>query len=490
MASIMEYVAATTLFTLTYIIYILLFSSDRKIPGPLAARFTSLWYTRALLHGDFEKVNLQLHKKYGPVVRLAPGYYSISDPPTIRKIYSGPPSDPNRNFDKAPWYHSLFPPGSRTLFNEPSAVVHAQMRRWHGESYGMSFIASLERHVDECIAIFGQRIEEFCEAGRSVDLAWWIQCFAADAVGMMTYGDRFGYLDEGKDIEGMLGVVHSGTAYGAIVGSYHWLHPLIFYIMQFGSKLGLIDGNAQAAVGRYALARLEERKRSRSKPGIVNDQLDKFLAYQDEHAESFTDFNIVDVLCGNLVAGSDTTAITICALIYHVHKNPRILAKLRQELDQANASSPIAYKETLALPYLQATISETLRLHPAVGLPLWRTVPTSGLQLDGISIPPGSNVGGNAWVVHHDQKIFGFDANVFRPERWLEGSTAIMKQNDLSFGAGSRTCMGKNVSLIEMAKLVPELLRRFDFELVDEEWETSNLWFVAPKRLMVKVRMR
>ncbi|KAF7187602.1 Pisatin demethylase [Pseudocercospora fuligena] len=486
MPSIITYIASAALLCLTYAIYILFFSPDRDIPGPLIARFTALWYTRALLRGDFEEVNHDLHKKYGQAVRLAPGYYSISDPSAIRKIYSGPPNDPDTNYNKSPWYDAWFLPGSRILFNEPSAVIHSQMRRRYGEAYSMSFILSFEHYVDECITVFSQRLKEFYKAGKPVDLAWWFQCFAADAVGMTTYGQRFGYLDEGKDIEGMLGIVHANTSYGAVIGSYHWLHPFLFHIMQFGSELGLIDGNARAAVGRYAATKLEERKRSRSKTRIVKDQLDEFLAYQDQHANSFNDFNILDALCANLVAGSDTTAITLCALIYHVHKDSRILAKLRKELDDADLSSPVTLKQTLSLPYLQATISETLRLHPAVGLPLWRTVPPSGLQVDDILIPAGSNVGGNAWVLHGD-------SDVFRPERWLEASKeelAAMSQNDFAFGAGNRTCLGKNVSLIEIGKLVPELLRRFGFELVEREWETSSLWFVSPKKFEVRVKKR
>ena len=48
------------------------------------------------------------------------------------------------------------------------------------------------------------------------------------------------------------------------------------------------------------------------------------------------------------------------------------------------------------------------------------------------------------------------------------------------FGAGSRTCIGKNISLIELNKLVPELYRHFKFELEEDEWQTENVFFVKP----------
>ncbi|KOC11290.1 putative cytochrome P450 [Aspergillus flavus AF70] len=75
-------------------------------------------------------------------------------------------------------------------------------------------------------------------------------------------------------------------------------------------------------------------------------------------------------------------------------------------------------------------------------------------------------VGVNAWVAHYNEDIFGRDAATFRPERWLESDKewlSVMEQNLLTFGAGVRTCIGKNLSLLEMSKVIPELYRQFEF---------------------------
>ncbi|PMD28875.1 cytochrome P450, partial [Hyaloscypha variabilis F] len=67
-------------------------------------------------------------------------------------------------------------------------------------------------------------------------------------------------------------------------------------------------------------------------------------------------------------------------------------------------------------------------------------------------------------VIHYDQSVFGFDADIFRPERWTDATpeqVQNMERAMLPFGYGTRTCIGKNISLIEMGKVIPHMLRHF-----------------------------
>jgi cytochrome P450 len=204
-----------------------------------------------------------------------------------------------------------------------------------------------------------------------------------------------------------------------------------------------------------------------------------------------------------MMAGADTTAITLRAVIYYCLKQPKIIRKLQQELDAARLTLPISYKSAQSLPYLNAVIREACRMHPGVGLPLERIVPDEGLKLpDGRFIPAGTIVGMNAWVVHGDQNVFGPDADCFRPERWLqeEGETdaeyearkKAMKDADLTFGAGNRICLGKNISLLEIYKVVATLFLLYDITLVDpkKDWEVQNSWFVRQSGIDVNLKRR
>ncbi len=151
-----------------------------------------------------------------------------------------------------------------------------------------------------------------------------------------------------------------------------------------------------------------------------------------------------------------------------------------KELDTAVETSNIEHRpnrtvswaESQNLPYLDSCIKEAFRLHPAVGLPLERVVPAQGAEICGERIPGGTIVGCSAWVIHRRKEVFGEDADLYRPERWLieheesieKGKERIKDMNGtmFHFGMGARTCIGKNISLLEIYKLVPSFLRRFE----------------------------
>ena len=113
--------------------------------------------------------------------------------------------------------------------------------------------------------------------------------------------------------------------------------------------------------------------------------------------------------------------------MFRVMKNPRIYHRLVTEIRTAfppHSNEIPTYAQTNKLPYLQACIKEALRVLPAIGRPLPRIVPPEGKTLAGETFPPGVIVGIPAWTVHRDKKVWGEDAEIYRPERWLEGDAA------------------------------------------------------------------
>jgi len=213
------------------------------------------------------------------------------------------------------------------------------------------------------------------------------------------------------------------------------------------------------------------------------DLLSKFLAARDARPDFMNDKLVLAMAVSMAFAGSETTAISLSAVFYNLLRNPRVLATLRTEIDNAARAGHFAdyelgvvtWAESQRLLYLDACIKEAFRMHPAAGLPLERIVPEPGMEIAGRYVKGGTIVGCSAWLIHRRPEIFGPDVDVYRPERWLvdeslpepereERERRIREMNGhmFQFGMGPRTCIGKNISLLEMYKVVPSLLRRFD----------------------------
>lgn len=194
----------------------------------------------------------------------------------------------------------------------------------------------------------------------------------------------------------------------------------------------------------------------------------QFLKAREKNPSFITDREILQHTNNNIFAGSDTTGLTLSAIFYFLLKNPRTLDSLMDELDRATFSRDdglVTWTESQKLPYLTGVINEALRLHSPMGLTLERVVPAGGLQVGDYFLPPGTIVGTCQWTLHCKSEIFGPRTNEFRPERWIDEGTEEqrrnMKNSLFSFGWGSRSCIGKNVSLLEIYKLVPTLLRSY-----------------------------
>jgi cytochrome P450 len=251
----------------------------------------------------------------------------------------------------------------------------------------------------------------------------------------------------------------------------------------FLTRIGLL--NATSPVVAFAkqrmTARLEATDAATDAPtpqATKRDFLTRFLEAQQKDPEFMHDGRVLALTTANMFAGSDTTAITLRAIFYFLLRNPDKLHKLLDELHReesvghlssSSSNCPsvlVKWREVQDLPYLSAVIKESLRCHPAAGLPLERVVPPRGIHVCGHYLPGGTIVGCSAWTVHRDAQVFGPEPGEFRPERWLEEATEAqrgkMANYLFSFGAGARTCVGRNISFLEMYKLVPALLRTFE----------------------------
>lgn len=149
--------------------------------------------------------------------------------------------------------------------------------------------------------------------------------------------------------------------------------------------------------------------------------------------------------------------------------NPEIQRKLQEELDGVVGCRNITDTDTAKLPYLQAVIKETLRVHPPGPLLSWARLSTADVELsNGMVVPANTTAMVNMWSITHDSEIWE-DPLVFRPERFLTahgGKDFDVRGGDLRlapFGAGRRVCPGKNLGLVTVALWVAKLVHHFNW---------------------------
>lgn len=175
--------------------------------------------------------------------------------------------------------------------------------------------------------------------------------------------------------------------------------------------------------------------------------------------ETYSSTDVLFTATSVIAAGSDTTAVGLSSLFAFLTGNPRVYEKLQVEvgpprsvpllmLNEADLAGrsrflqidtafsegtltiPIPYARAAQLPYLQACIKESLRLHPPISMDLPRLVPQGGLILCDHHIPSGTSVGMSPYIVHRQIEAFGPDAEAFRPERWIEADEAAREKKE------------------------------------------------------------
>lgn len=262
--------------------------------------------------------------------------------------------------------------------------------------------------------------------------------------------------------------------------------------------------NKTSTFADFACSRINERfRKSTWSAEEKTDFLSKFIQAKYSHPEIVGDQEIISFMVTNIVAGSDTTAISLRAVLYYLLRHPSCYKKLQNELDNAGLpDGPVSWAASQKIPYLDACIKEAFRLHPAVGLLLERVTPSDIVLPTGETVPMNTIVGINAWALHRNSRVFGDKVDQYIPERWLPGDledeelyqtrVRSMKRADMTFGYGTRTCIGKNIGLMETYKTIPSLLRSFEINLVNnkDEWTLKNAWFVRQSNLRVIISPR
>ncbi|KAL7596917.1 cytochrome P450 86A22 [Lactuca sativa] len=207
-----------------------------------------------------------------------------------------------------------------------------------------------------------------------------------------------------------------------------------------------------------------------------DDLLSRFM----KKKESYTDAFLQDVALNFILAGRDTSSVALSWFFWLVIKNPRVEQEILNELCSVLMATrghdtckwveePLVFEEVDQLTYLKAALSETLRLYPSVPEDSKHVIADDVLP-DGTVVPAGSSITYSIYSTGRMKFIWGEDVLEFKPERWLSKDGKKFEIKDqyrfVSFNAGPRICLGKDLAYLQMKSIAAAVLLRHQLSVV------------------------
>ena len=213
--------------------------------------------------------------------------------------------------------------------------------------------------------------------------------------------------------------------------------------------------------------------------------LDKLVNARDEGNSGLDDNEIRDELITLILAGHDTTSITVSWALYLLSQNPHLIETLRKEwsvLDPQN----LDYNSLVRLPLTRGVLRETLRLYPPAYI-IGRE-PLVDTQIGGVEIPKSFAVVISPYAMGRDERFYE-EPEKFIPQRWNEEfEKTLPRFAFIPFGGGKRTCIGEQFAMAEAAILLWRIIEKYDIEYTDNKpLQPAPVMTLTPAPFTLKV---
>ncbi|KFG86111.1 putative cytochrome P450 [Metarhizium anisopliae] len=417
-----------------------------EVPGPWYAKWTDLVSKYQYYKGNKVFYVHNLHKKFGPYVRIGPNEVSVADLDATRIIYST-----KETFRKTIFYRHLTAQPMGNIFSTTDVDYHRKLRRLMSAQLSESSLKSLLPAITSRIELAIQRMKEDMQTRGFVDKNQYI-----------------------RDLEevGVLSAVR--IAFPRVI-AFARKYPLPIFQKNVEQARRIL-GYAEQSLQRYQS--LIDQSPEVPKQIFVTKM---FKAREDEKL-SFSE--IVINAQGLIVAGSDTTSNSLTYLLWSVCRRPELRDALVKEL--RTLPDDFTEHDLRELPLLGQCVEETLRLYSAAPALLPREVPQGGVQLGGYWLPGGTTVATQAYTMHRHPDIFP-NPDEFNPYRWA-APTKAMKEAFMPFGRGPRICIGLHLAYIELRLAAARFFQEFPTAYIseregmsDDDMSESVYFLMSPK---------
>ncbi|KAJ5364467.1 uncharacterized protein N7496_010180 [Penicillium cataractarum] len=469
-------------------IYSLYFHPLSRYPGPKLAAISPMVHILWDIRGKQHSVVKRLHDQYGSVVRIAPNALVYNSAAAWKDIY-GHRKKGQKLFVKDPALYSPTPNGTNAIITA-NDEEHSRMRRLLAHAFSNKALQEQEHILHVYADMLIDKLAGILHGSQRavVDMTRWFNFTTFDLIGDLAFGEPFGCLSENEYHWWVMVILDAvkASAYLKVFWFYPILLPLfILLVPRHMLKKRKASFKLSVEKVRRRLARQTTRP--------------DFTSYIIKHSHGGRGLSLpeIDANAGVFVlAGSETTAALLTGCTYYLLRHREKYVRLVREIRGAFAQvSEIKLSALVGLPYLNAVLTEALRIYPPIPSMLPRLVPQGGAFIDGQYVPAGVSVSISLYSAFHSKTNFK-DPDCFIPERWLPGPESarfVSDQKDAlrPFSYGPRNCLGQHLANAEMRLILAKFLWHFDLELQPESlhWSVQNsfaLW--SRPALWVKLR--
>ncbi|KAF8166821.1 cytochrome P450 [Pholiota molesta] len=431
-------------------------------------------------------------KEYGPAFKIPGGFGSsrilICDPRANAHFYSKETFGYVQTKLSRVFIENLF--GRGLLWAEGES--HRRQRKALSPAFSNAAIRKLTAVFYDAAYKMKANWDTTLDAGSGsaiIDVQTWMNHISLDAIGIAGFGHDFHALD-GK--ESAVVDVFDSFASGDISLLSHFVFlmgPVLPILQKLPTKQNLTFKKLRATMRAIADELLERNRREKAGKGGVGEEKSIIgLLIKAETNTSSLVMSQEEILAQMnvlLLAGYETTSISLTWALIELCRKPEKQQKLREELAQFVGSDPTFDQLSTGLPYLDAISQEVLRLHPPVYettrvateddiMPFSAPIFTdSGKRVSSLLISKDTVITSPIRYMNRAEVFWGPNAKEFEPERWLDGGDYEKAKeiqghrHILTFSDGPRTCLGKSFALAEFKAVLSVLIRNYSFELPD-----------------------
>ncbi|CZR68103.1 uncharacterized protein PAC_18002 [Phialocephala subalpina] len=486
------------------VVYAKFLSHTARVPGALIDKICGIrWFVSGLTGQKMYFVDRQV-RTYGTLVEVAPNKLACASSDAVKTIYG------SHEWKKSHFYSDFADfNGTPSLFSETDPIRATMLRRCFLPAFSRANLVAMSKNIFMHLEKFISKLEEFERQGRPLDTYRWFRYLTFEVVTDIGFGAEYDMISHGEIDHPFVNDFDDSVAWGILKS---FLGPVIERIPVSWFPRSIREWQlAEVRTERHARGGLDKWREQKDQ-GIAGHRVDilqRLVEHGEKNAEDrLTEKELVTEIMEIMyepaqnssdttvilthftrLAGGDTTASTVTYACYELTRFPEVQRKLRQALRDAipDTSVPITVETLEAIPYLDWTVKEMLRMHPTLPSSLERVVPANGAEIAGHQLKGGTIVCMQAFTQHRQEAIFP-NPEEFEPERremflcpnnenlkihfadavsqsrWAVNATAIMKANLLAFSSGVRSCVGQNLATMQMKIHMGMILRKYRIE--------------------------